>query len=476
MKPFLFGFACFIFWEISSAAQKEKHHKPTSEHHTTSHKNLHADHKTSAGEPGSLKNIIVHKTSLQQNNPQKPQVNAPILRKAVGSPANESALKTAVSRQGQVTGEATGRAILVHSANDGVGHVVQADSANGKAPVIVINSDASAGKASALDPFSQDCLDAHNNYRAKHGVPPLMWSHDLAEGAQNWADQLASTDSLQHDQAAIQDHKIGENLAYFRPAVPKCEGAMVDNCVNCREMIQRWYDEVKNYDFDKGGPKTRSGPYKHFSQLIWANTAELGVGTAVSKLYGFITVARYRPSGNEGGFAEFIRNVPPEGGPLPTMTPLLEDNTKPSEDVKTASSTPDNTVVSSASATYSKPADPFASPLKNRKQDAPTNATAQGTKTLVTLPAKNAPPAAPPAAPQKIGAKLENHATPNQPINKGPHAKGGFVHTLTANDGTKAQVYLSKNGAHAGIVFRNQISRVTSAEDSTGVKRTINVL
>ena len=25
---------------------------------------------------------------------------------------------------------------------------------------------------------------------------------------------------------------------------------MVDNCVNCREMVQRWYDEVKNYDFD----------------------------------------------------------------------------------------------------------------------------------------------------------------------------------------------------------------------------------
>ena len=64
--------------------------------------------------------------------------------------------------------------------------------------------------AGSLDPFSQDCLDAHNNYRAKHGVPPLMWSHDLAEGAQNWADQLASTDSLQHDQVAIQNRKIGK--------------------------------------------------------------------------------------------------------------------------------------------------------------------------------------------------------------------------------------------------------------------------
>lgn len=64
--------------------------------------------------------------------------------------------------------------------------------------------------AGALDPFSQDCLDAHNSYRAKHGVPPLMWSHDLAEGAQVWADQLASTDSFQHDQVAIQNRKIGK--------------------------------------------------------------------------------------------------------------------------------------------------------------------------------------------------------------------------------------------------------------------------
>ena len=62
----------------------------------------------------------------------------------------------------------------------------------------------------SLDPFSQDCLDAHNNYRAKHGVPPLMWSQDLAEGAQAWADQLASTDSLQHDQVAVQNHRMGK--------------------------------------------------------------------------------------------------------------------------------------------------------------------------------------------------------------------------------------------------------------------------
>ena len=36
-----------------------------------------------------------------------------------------------------------------------------------------------------------------------------MWSRELADGAQNWADQLASTDSLQHDEVAIHNRKMG---------------------------------------------------------------------------------------------------------------------------------------------------------------------------------------------------------------------------------------------------------------------------
>lgn len=473
MKGYLFGFTCLILCGVASPTQQAHQHK-SSVNHTAYHQNHHSDHKVPNNEPGALKNIILSKIPLQRNKSQQSESSSTNVRNDVGSLANGHAMKAAVSPQGQVTRQATGRAILVHNLNDGVKHVVQG-AASGKTPVIVINSENSANKASALDPFSQDCLDAHNNYRAKHGVPPLMWSHDLAEGAQNWADQMASTDSFQHDQVAVQNRKIGENLAYFQPAVPKCEGAMVDNCVNCREMVQRWYDEVKNYDFDKGGPKTNRGPYKHFSQLIWANTAELGVGTAVSKRYGFITVARYRPSGNEGDFAEFVKNVPPEGGPLPTMTPLFEDKTKTSGVVKTAGLTPDATIFSSVATTYKTAADAALIPSKATKQASSTNVTAQAAKPPASILAKNTA-AAMSVAPQKLDAKLENNATRNQPMNKGAQARGGFVHTLTANDGSKAQVYLSRNGAHAGIVFRNEISRVLPEEDTNGVKRTINVL
>lgn len=477
MKAHLFGFACLILWELSTPSQGTHHSNP-SQNLTALHKDQHSDNKTSNSEPSAFKNITLRKTATSLKKPQIPRSNAPVVRNALASSVNTPALKTGASTPAHVTEpetqvQATGRAILVQSLHDGVKHVVQG-SADGKNPVIVINSERSTDKGS-LDPFSQDCLDAHNNYRAKHGVPPLMWSQDLAEGAQAWADQLASTDSLQHDQVAVQNHRMGENLAYFQPAVPKCEGAMVDNCVNCREMVQRWYDEVKNYDFDKGVPKKSNAPYKHFSQLIWANTAELGVGTAVSKRYGFITVARYRPSGNEGGSEEFTKNVPPEGGPLPSLSPRHDEKMTANADFKPASLTSGSTLVSNLAPTLRATPATSVLPSKKTNKVVPVSIAAQRAKPAVTVPAKNASTAIQ-AAPKQVGPKMGNRSRARQPITDRAHAKGGFVHTLTANDGTKAQVYLSKNGGHAGIVFRNKIFRVSPDEDSRSVKRTIYVL
>lgn len=110
------------------------------------------------------------------------------------------------------------------------------------------------------------------------------------------------------------------------------------------------------------------------------------------------------------------------------MSPPLEDDSKPLEDV-TETPVGSTTKVNSTA---------------DSKQDTSTDVTVLSETEKPSgrvIPAKTA--ATVPAAPQQKGAK----------------GKGGFVHTLTANDGTKAQVYLSKSGAHAGIVFRNEISR-----------------
>ena len=44
---------------------------------------------------------------------------------------------------------------------------------------------------SEMTGFEKDCLKAHNEYRAKHGVPPLKWSAELAADALEWAKELA---------------------------------------------------------------------------------------------------------------------------------------------------------------------------------------------------------------------------------------------------------------------------------------------
>ena len=130
-------------------------------------------------------------------------------------------------------------------------------------------------------------------------------------------------------------------------------------------------------------------------------------------------------------------------------------------------------MVSSLAPTFTTAPPASVLPSKKTNQDVPISTAAQGIKTSITIPVKNASnqsakpavlvptknaSAAIPAVLKQVGAKIDNHK-PDQPITKGARAKGGFVHTLTANDGAKAQVYLSKNGAHAGIVFRNKIFR-----------------
>ena len=177
------------------------------------------------------------------------------------------------------------------------------------------------------------------------------------------------------------------------------------------------------------------------------------------------------------------------------MSTPPEDDSKPPEDVKPLNPMTESPVLSTTKV------DSTTSQTTNSTQDKSTDDTVLSMTEKLSAtngaetPAKNAPmvPAAPlqkdkstdvtvlsqtekppvtngavtpaktaakvPAAPLQKGAKPENQSTPVQPSNKGTHGKGGFVHTLTANDGTKAQVYLSKSGAHAGIVFRNEISR-----------------
>ena len=90
--------------------------------------------------------------------------------------------------------------------------------------------------------FAKQALDAHNKYRAKHQVPPLKWSEEIAKDAQAWAEKLARERRLQH--ASQSERKgTGENIAMFSG---KFETAG-------EEATNMWYSEVKDYRFNKPG-------------------------------------------------------------------------------------------------------------------------------------------------------------------------------------------------------------------------------
>ncbi|XP_035754891.1 Golgi-associated plant pathogenesis-related protein 1 isoform X1 [Egretta garzetta] len=66
---------------------------------------------------------------------------------------------------------------------------------------------------SASKQFAEEVLKAHNDYRKKHGVPPLKLCKKLNRGAQQYAEELATTRVLKHSSESA-NGKCGENLAW----------------------------------------------------------------------------------------------------------------------------------------------------------------------------------------------------------------------------------------------------------------------
>ena len=84
------------------------------------------------------------------------------------------------------------------------------------------------------------CLKAHNDKRALHGAPALVWDATLAQHAQKWADYLAATRTFDHEQNTGE----GENL-YKATSSGKAVGS-------CSDAVNAWcvlsilcYDSLK---------------------------------------------------------------------------------------------------------------------------------------------------------------------------------------------------------------------------------------
>lgn len=136
-------------------------------------------------------------------------------------------------------------------------------------------------------------LEAHNQVRREVGVPDLVWSAELAEFAQEWADVLISGPGLRHRPAAERDDgRIGENLSGSYWSAPG--GALRSP----QRAIQGWAEE-KDY-YDHASNTCANGKIcGHYTQMVWAETTEVGCAVARNEdATRDVWVCNYTPAGN----------------------------------------------------------------------------------------------------------------------------------------------------------------------------------
>ena len=110
-----------------------------------------------------------------------------------------------------------------------------------------------------------------------------------------YSEALASTRILKHSPESSRGQR-GENLAW----------ASYDQ--TGKEVADRWYSEIKNYNFQQPGFTSGTG---HFTAMVWKNTKKMGVGKASASDGSYFVVARYFPAGNVVNQGFFEENVLP---------------------------------------------------------------------------------------------------------------------------------------------------------------------
>ncbi|CAK8684015.1 unnamed protein product [Clavelina lepadiformis] len=142
--------------------------------------------------------------------------------------------------------------------------------------------------------FEDQSIKRHNELRKIHGASPLRRSGKLREKAQKWAERLLSLRRLQHSN----DIEYGENVAYK---------FSLDRCLfEGNEIVDMWYEGLRNYDYTKAQFSSETG---NFTQIVWENSTEIGVGVADDGEGTIYAVAKYYPAGNVKGL--FYKNVKP---------------------------------------------------------------------------------------------------------------------------------------------------------------------
>ena len=134
-------------------------------------------------------------------------------------------------------------------------------------------------------------LASHNQERAALGLAPLRWNEQLASGAGQWAEHLASTGEFRHSPNE-KGPRIGENIwggtaGRFSP----------------ERMVGLWLAEKRHFTagvFPANSTSGNARDVSHYTQIIWRRSTEVGCSLARGKDED-ILVCRYATAGNVWG-------------------------------------------------------------------------------------------------------------------------------------------------------------------------------
>jgi pathogenesis-related protein 1 len=164
--------------------------------------------------------------------------------------------------------------------------------------VIALSSNAQAQWGNAQSPYAprvpnrtssslaQAMLKAHNAVRTSVGVPPLVWSDQLAEVAQDWADHLIATGGLLHRP----DNRYGENLY-----------TISGGTASPAQVVDFWAAEARGYDIRSNSCRGVCG---HYTQIVWGKTRTVGCAVATDRRRE-VWVCNYDPPGNVIGYRPY---------------------------------------------------------------------------------------------------------------------------------------------------------------------------
>lgn len=129
-------------------------------------------------------------------------------------------------------------------------------------------------------PFSTEIVAAHNSVRNKVGVPPLVWSDDLAQIAQIWANELITTGAFAHSR-----DNYGQNLF-------EISGSGASSSAD--GVVSAWAAESASYRYESN---SCAGVCGHYTQIVWKQTRAVGCGVA-RNMNREVWVCDYAPFGN----------------------------------------------------------------------------------------------------------------------------------------------------------------------------------